>query len=89
MEPTFQASLTPEQVAAINAAGGFANCEDPLTHLRYQLMTCDPPSLDENYIREKLAEAALDIECGNVADWDANEIKAVCRERFENKRADN
>jgi hypothetical protein len=68
MEPTYQASLTPEQLAAIAAGGGFARCEDPNTHVHYQLLKFEPPTLEDEYIRQKLEEAALDIERGNVAE---------------------
>lgn len=87
MEPSFQASLTPEQIAAIQAGGGFARCEDPSTHVHYQLTQFEPPTLDDDYIREKLAEAALDIERGNVSDWDVNEILKHCHEVYEKKQA--
>jgi hypothetical protein len=89
MEPSFHASLTPEQIAAIQAGGGFARCENPSTHVHYQLTQFEPPTLDEDYFREKLAEAALDIARGNVSDWDVEEIKAAGREKLAQKRAGN
>lgn len=60
METTHQAPLTPEQLAAISAGGGFARCEDPTTHVHYQLIQCGPPTIDDDYIREKIEEAYAD-----------------------------
>jgi hypothetical protein len=60
MEPTHQVSLTPEQLAAINAGGGFANCEDPATHVHYQLIQVEPGTIDDDYIRAKIEEAYTD-----------------------------
>jgi len=60
METTHQAPLTPEQLAAINAGGGFAQCEDPATHVRYQLIQCEQPTIDDDYIREKIEAAYAD-----------------------------
>ena len=54
--------LTPEQIAAVNAGGGFACCEDPNTHVVYELIQRDePPTLSDDYFREKIAEADNDI----------------------------
>src|SRR3954447_26002508 len=60
MEPTHQVSLTPEQLAAISAGGGFAHCEDPATHVHYHLIQYELPTVDDDYIRSKLAEAQVD-----------------------------
>ena len=60
METTHQAPLTPEQLAAINAGGGFAHCEDPTTHVHYQLIQCEPRTIDDDYIRAKIEEAYAD-----------------------------
>lgn len=62
METTHQASLTPEQVAAILAGGGFALCEDPTTHVQYQLIQVEPMTIDDEYIRAKIEEAYADPE---------------------------
>ena len=54
--------LTPEQIAAVQAGGGFACCEDPATHTVYHLIQQDePPTLDDDYFRVKIAEADEDI----------------------------
>ena len=60
MEPTHQVSLTPEQIAAIHAGGGFAFCEDPSTHVHYQLIQVEPATIDDDYIRAKVEEAYSD-----------------------------
>ena len=60
MEPMHQASLTPEQIAAIHAGGGFALCEDPSTHMHYQLIKVEPAFIDDDYIRTKIEEAYTD-----------------------------
>ena len=60
MEPTHQVSLTPEQIAAIHAGGGFALCEDPSTHVHYQLIRVEPATIDDDYIRMKVNEAYAD-----------------------------
>jgi hypothetical protein len=60
MEPTHQVSLTPEQIAAINAGSGFALCEDPSTHVQYQLIQVEPAIIDDDYIRTKIEEAYAD-----------------------------
>ena len=80
MEPTYPAALTPEQLAAINAGGGFARCEDPTTHVQYQLIQCEPTTIDDDYIREKLAEAKADMDRGDYAEWDVDEIKRELRD---------
>jgi hypothetical protein len=85
VEKLFQAALTPEQLAAITAGGGFAHFEDPTNHIHYHLVQYEPPTLDDDYIREKLAEAQASIDRGDVADWDVEELKRECREAFAKK----
>ena len=82
MDTTYPAPLTPEQLAAMNAGGGFAHCEDPITHLRYHIVQYEPPTIDDDYVRAKLAEAQADIDEGRVAELDTSEIKRQLRERF-------
>ncbi len=63
METVDQAALTPDQLAALIAGGGYARCEDPKTHIVYHLIQQPEPStIDDDYVREKLAEAYADIE---------------------------
>ena len=73
------------RVAILGATGSIGtNAIDVCTHMVDQF---EIHSLTAVTSWKKLAEAALDIERGNVAEWDAEEIKAYCRERFEKKRA--
>jgi hypothetical protein len=80
MEPTYQASLTPEQLAAIAAGGGFAHCEDPTNHVQYQLIQLDPSAIDDNYVREKIEEAYADRT--GVGPIDFSAIKAELNRRL-------
>jgi hypothetical protein len=67
--------LTPEQIAAVQAGGGFACCEDPATHTVYHLIQQDePPTLDDDYFREKIAEADEDIAKHGLQPLDMNAI---------------
>jgi hypothetical protein len=86
MNSTYQAPLTPEQLAAINAGGGFAKCEDPVTHVQYQLIQLQSSSVDDDYIRAMLAEAQASIDRGEVAVWDVEEIKREARERLAHRQ---
>lgn len=84
METTHQARLTPEQLAAINAGGGIAQCEDPTTHVRYQLIQCEPSCIDDDYVREKVEEAYADA--AGVEPLDMAAIKAELQRRLAAKR---
>jgi hypothetical protein len=80
MEPAQIAPLTPEQLAAITAGGGFARCEDPTPHVQYQLIQVEPIALDDDYFRAKIEESYADPtppEPLNMA-----EIKAELRRRL-------
>jgi hypothetical protein len=80
MEPTHQASLTPEQIAAIQSGGGFAFCEDPSTHVHYQLIQVDPAAIDDNYIRTKIGEAYAEPD--TIRPLDIAAIKAELNRRL-------
>ena len=80
MEPTHSVSLTPEQIAAIHAGGGFALCEDPSTHVQYQLIQVEPAAIDDDYIRAKLQEAYDDPT--EVQPLDMAKIKAELARRL-------
>jgi hypothetical protein len=80
VETTHQAPLTPEQLAAISAGGGFAQCEDPTTHVHYQLIQCEPQRIDEEYIRRKIEEAYADSAGSGPLDMAA--IKAELQRRL-------
>jgi signal transduction protein with GAF and PtsI domain len=83
MDNTFQVPLTPEQLAAINAGDGYARCEDPTTRIHYQLVQFEPSTLDDNYFREKLAEAEADVARGLVAEWDIEEVRREVQSRLD------
>jgi hypothetical protein len=80
MEPAHQASLTPEQIAAINAGGGFAFCEDPSTHMYYQLIQVDPTTIEDDYLRAKIEEAYADP--AGIQPLDMTAIKAELNRRL-------
>jgi hypothetical protein len=89
MEPTYQAALTPEQMAAITAGGGFARCEDPATHVQYQLVQIEPPNLDNNYFREKIEEAYTDAGEHGFEPLDMGAIKTELNRRLAAKNNSN
>ena len=83
MENSQLPPLTPEQIAAVNAGGGFACCEDPNTHVVYELMQRDePPTLSDEYFREKLAEAEADMALNGVQPLNMAAIKAEFERRL-------
>jgi hypothetical protein len=63
-------------------------CEDPTTRVHYHLIQYEPAAaVDDDYIREMLAEAQADIDRGDVAKWDAEEIKREGRKLLAKKQA--
>ena len=68
--------LTPEQLVALEAGGGIVYAQDPATHRIYLLIDRIDPTIDDQYVREKLDEALSAIEAGEVSDWDADQFKA-------------
>ena len=88
MDTPHQVSLTPEQLAAVDAGGGFAQFVDPASHFVYYLIKqSDPPTIDDEYVREKLAEAEDDIRQGNFGPWDVEELKRELGERLAARQA--
>lgn len=81
------APLSPEQIAAIRAGGGYAQLVDPNTQQVYVLTEPCVPTLEESYVREKLDEAQASIDRDEVADWDLDEIKAEVRQRLAAQKA--
>ena len=79
METPYQLPLTPEQVAAISDGGGFADCEDPTTHVQYQLIQVEAPSIDDNYVRQKIEEAYAE---NDVAPLDMSAVRAELKRRL-------
>jgi hypothetical protein len=79
MDASFQMPLTPEQLAAVNAGGGFARVEDPATHRVYFLIEqAESPAIDDNYVRDKIAEAYAE---GNLEPLDMAAVKAEFHRR--------
>ena len=79
MDASFQTPLTPEQLAAVHAGGGFAQVEDPTTHRVYFLIEqAEPPVLDDDYVREKIDEAYAD---GGLEPLDMKALKAEFQRR--------
>jgi hypothetical protein len=87
MEPAQIAPLTPEQLAAVTAGGGFARFEDPTTHVQYQVIQIETTSIDDDYIRAMLAEAQADVDAGRCAEWNVDEIKREVYERLANRQS--
>jgi hypothetical protein len=86
METPYHVSLTPEQLAAISAGGGFAECEDPTTHVQYQLIRVESPTISDEYIRQKVEEAyAGNVEC-DVAPLDMTKTKTELQRRLAAKQ---
>jgi hypothetical protein len=77
--------MTPEQIAALDAGESFVHALDPTTQRRYLLIEQVEPTLDEEYVREKLAEGLASIEAGEVSDWDVEEFKKQLHERHESR----
>jgi hypothetical protein len=86
MEDTHMAPLTPEQIAAITAGNGFARCEDPNTHRQYELTEVEPITIPDVYIQKKIEEAYADIDRGDVAKWDVDEINRELQKRLAAKQ---
>jgi hypothetical protein len=82
VDSLFQTPLTPEQLSAVAANGGWARIKDPNTQRVFVIAEQTPPTVDDDYIREKIAEAYEDSKNGNVAEWNLNEIKAKLIERL-------
>ena len=76
-----QAALTPEQLAALADGDGYACVKDPQTGHFYVLIEQHEPTLDDEYVREKLDEAQASIDRGEVMEWDLDDVKARLRER--------
>ena len=83
MDAPYPAPLTSVQLAAVNAGEGHACFIDPATSVVYHVVSQgDPPSISEDYIRAKLAAAQADVDRGDVAEWNADEVKELLRRRL-------
>jgi hypothetical protein len=73
--------FTPEQLQLLRATGG-KPLHVPVKETNKVYLVVEEgaiSTLDEDYIRQGLAHAAAQIERGEVADWDIDEIRAACR----------
>jgi hypothetical protein len=68
-------SLTPEQVAALDAGGSLIHAVDPATHRRYVLIDEVPPQISVQELRAMLQEAIDQSDRGKCVPWDVEEIK--------------
>jgi hypothetical protein len=90
METPSPAPLTPEQFAAINAGAGHAQLIDPTTQVVYHVFQQPSrPTVDDEYVRTKLAEAQADVDSGKIADWNVDELKQELRQRLAKKQSQN
>jgi hypothetical protein len=88
MDVPFPAPLSAEQLAAINAGDGHARLIDPGTQVVYHVIAqVEQPTISDDYVREKLAEAQADVDRGDVAPWDAAEMKRELYERLSRNSA--
>jgi hypothetical protein len=88
VDTLYPAPLTTEQLAGINAGDGHARFVDPATHVVYHVIAqTESPPLDDDYVRAKLAEAQADVDRGDVADWNVDELKQELRARLATKQA--
>jgi hypothetical protein len=74
--------LTPAQIAALEAGDGFMVGHDPATNRDYVLIDQVEATIDDEYIRTKLAEAQASIDRGEVAEWDVDALKSELRLRL-------
>lgn len=86
MEASPLIPMTPEQIAALEAGGSIVRAQDPKTNRHYLLIEQIEPTLDEQYVREKLAEGLASIEAGEVSDWDVDEFKDQLRQRHADRK---
>lgn len=86
MEAPSPAPLTPAQFAAMTAGDGHACLVDPTTQTVYHVVQqSPPPTIDDDYIRAKLAEAQEDVDRGNVSEWNLADVKRELHERLARK----
>ena len=76
-------SMTPEQIAAVQAGKGVAHVQDPSTGRVYLLIEQgQQPTLSEDYFRAKIGEGITESQRGESKPWNANELKDDLRSRF-------
>jgi hypothetical protein len=83
METAHLAKLTPEQLAAITAGGGYAFCEDPKTKTIYHLIQQPESStLEDQYVRQKIEEAYQEIDRNGFQELNMSAIKTELQRRL-------
>jgi hypothetical protein len=75
--------LPPSTLAADSPSSSIR----PATLSIYLIKQADPPTIDDQYVREKLAEAEEDIRRGNYSEWNVDELKRELLERLAAKQA--
>ena len=88
MDAPREAPLSLEQLAAVREGEGYAHLVDPNTKQVYFLTEPFTPTIDDDYVREKLDEAQASIDRGEVSDWDVDDIKAKVRQRLAQKKTE-
>ena len=69
-------SMTPEQLAAVQAGHGIVHLQDPATQRTYVLIEeGEQPTLSEEYVRAKVEEGLAESARGESQPWDVEELK--------------
>ncbi len=79
MEVNNLTPLTSEQLVALG--NGIVHAQDPATNRIYLLIEEIDPTIDDEYVREKLDEGLSSIEAGEVSDWNVDQFKDKLRKR--------
>ena len=87
MEHPLPAPITPEQLAALQQGNGYAELRDPATDRQFFLIEQVEPTIDDEYVRAKLAEGIAASERGDVAAWDVEAVRAELHRRIAEKRS--
>jgi len=83
MPDTPDLTLTPDQVAAVTAADGFAHATDPVTKRTYLVVDQGvAPTFEDEYLRSMIQEGLDQLDRGESRPWDANELKEELRRRY-------
>ena len=81
------APITPEQLAALQQGNGCTELRDPSTDRLFFLIEQVEPTIDDDYVREKLAEGIAASERGEVAAWDVEAVRAELHRRIAEKQS--
>jgi hypothetical protein len=78
-----QIPLTPEQLAAVAAGGGWARVKDPNTDRVFLIAEEVETAVDDDYLRKKIDEAYEDAaRSGGFQPLDMRQIKAELHRRI-------